>query len=166
MNDATKYLVRAVDRRPEDGIRIRHPFNAASEVHMMRLSDRTGLARQGVSLARVPPGKESFVLHAHTLQEEWVYVLDGHGHVQFGTTEIAIAPGDFIGFPTDGVPHVIRNTSAADLLYLQGGERREGDRGIFPTLGKVGYQHDDAHMALIDADAIQVLPFTAWFENG
>jgi uncharacterized cupin superfamily protein len=163
--DPSKYIVRAVDRASAQAQCVRHPFNAASEIWMTRLGDRTGLTRQGVSLARVPAGKESFILHAHTLQEEWVYVLAGRGHVQLGTVEAAIAAGDFIGFPTDGTPHVIRNSSDADLVFLQGGERRDGDRGIFPTIGKIGYHHDDGHMALVDADQIEVLPFTAWFRD-
>jgi uncharacterized cupin superfamily protein len=127
--DASKYLVRSTDRRPDDAMHVRHPFNPASEIHMIRLGDRTGLTRIGVSLARVPAGKESFILHAHTLQEEWVFVLEGRGHVQLGAqgeVEVEIAAGDFIGFPTDGTPHVIRNRSDADLVFLQGGERREG----------------------------------------
>jgi uncharacterized cupin superfamily protein len=152
-------------RERGDALRVRHPFNAASEIHMTRLSDRTGLTRQGVSLGRVPPGKESFVMHAHTLQEEWVYVLAGQGHVQLGDSDVAIEAGDFVGFPTDGTPHVIRNTSREDLVFLQGGERRKGDRGVFPTLGKIGWEHDDGHMALVDAEHVQVLPFTAWFED-
>ncbi len=131
---------------------------------MTRLSDPTGLVRQGVSLARIPAGKESFVLHAHTLQEEWVYVLSGRGHVRFGDTDVAIEAGDFLGFPTDGTPHLIRNTSDADLVFLQGGERREGDRAVFPTLGKVGWDHDEAHMALVDVDHIELKPFSKWFE--
>ena len=149
--DPSKYIVRAVDRASADELRVRHPFNAASEIWMTRLGD--------------PAGKESFILHAHTLQEEWVYVLAGRGDVQLGTLEVAIAAGDFIGFPTDGTPHVIRNSSDADLVFLQGGERREGDRGIFPTIGKVGWHHDDGHLALVDADQIEVLPFTAWFRD-
>jgi uncharacterized cupin superfamily protein len=163
--DPSKYIVRAADRPAADAQRIRHPLNPASEIHMTRLSDPTGLTRQGVSMARVPPGKESFVLHAHTLQEEWVYVLQGRGHVQFGDALVAIESGDFIGFPTDGTPHVVRNTSDADLVFLQGGERREGDRGVFPTLGKVGYHDGDGHVALVPMDAILRMPFSAWMAD-
>jgi uncharacterized cupin superfamily protein len=162
VTDPNKYIVRAGDRRPADEMHVRHPFNPASEVHMTRLGDRTGLTRTGVSIARVPAGKESFILHAHTLEEEWVFVLSGHGHVRIGDADLPIAPGDFVGFPPDGTPHVVRNTSDAELVYLQGGERRSGDRGIFPTIGKIGFTHDDGHMTLVDVDALQVLPFSAW----
>jgi uncharacterized cupin superfamily protein len=165
VTDPAKYIVRAEERRPSDEMHVRHPFNPASEIHMTRLGDRTGLVRLGVSIARVPAGKESFVLHAHTLDEEWVFVLSGHGHVRLGDTELPIGPGDFIGFPTDGTPHVVRNTSDAELVYLQGGERRPGDRGIFPTLRKIGFPQDDGHMALIDVDDVTVLPFSAWLAD-
>ncbi len=84
--------------------------------------------------------------------------------MRFGDVEVEIAAGDFIGFPTDGTPHVIRNSSDADLVFLQGGERREGDRGVFPTLGKIGFEQGDS-MALIDADAVQLVPFSAWFAD-
>jgi len=165
VSDPTKYLVRAADRTPADELHVRHPFNPASEIHMTRLGDRTGLTRIGISIARVPAGKESFILHAHTLEEEWVYVLSGSGHVQLGDDELPIGPGDFVGFPPDGTPHVIRNRSDAELVYLQGGERRPGDRGIFPTIGKIGFPHDDTQMTLVDMDALQLLPFSAWTEE-
>ncbi len=156
------HLVRTSQLEGHDELHISHPLNDRSEVFMTRLSDPTGLTHLGISLARVPPGKESFALHAHSVQEEWIYVVSGRGHVQLDDELVPIETGDFLGFPAGGPAHLVRNTSEEQLVYLQGGDRREGDRGRFPDLGKVAYQHDDGHMALIDEDAVELRPFTDW----
>jgi uncharacterized cupin superfamily protein len=59
----------------------RHPFNPASEMQLTSLGDPTGLKRVGVHLVRVPPGRESFIPHAHSVMEEFVFVLEGAGEV-------------------------------------------------------------------------------------
>jgi uncharacterized cupin superfamily protein len=141
---------------------LRHPLNDRSEIFMTRLSDRTGLSHLGVSLARIPAGKESFALHVHTVQEEWIYILSGNGHVRLDDHELEIRPGDFVGFPPNGPAHVVRNTSDTDLVYLQGGDRRAGDLGRFPELRRVSYQHDEAHMAIVMEDQIEIRPFSDW----
>lgn len=145
---------------------VSHPLNERSEIFMTRLSDPSGLSHLGISLARIPPGKESFALHKHTVQEEWIYVVSGQGHVRLDEVELELRPGDFVGFPANGPAHLVRNTSDADLVYLQGGDRRAGDRGHFPELGRVAYQHDEGHMALIPEDQIELRPFTDWIAKG
>ena len=160
-----EHLVRTSELAPNGDMRVRHPLNDRSEIFMTRLSDRTGLTHLGISKARLPPGKESFALHVHTLQEEWIFVLSGQGHVRLDDEELPIGPGDFVGFPSNGPAHLIRNTSDEDLVYLQGGDRRKGDRGRFPELGLVGYEHDEGHMALIPEDGIELRPFSDWIAN-
>lgn len=145
---------------------VSHPLNERSEIFMTRLSDPSGLSHLGISLARIPPGKESFALHKHTVQEEWIYVVSGRGHVRLDDAELELRPGDFVGFPANGPAHLVRNTSETDLVYLQGGDRRAGDRGHFPELGRVAYQHDEGHMALIPEDRIEIRPFTDWIAKG
>ncbi|MCA9654893.1 MAG: cupin domain-containing protein [Myxococcales bacterium] len=161
------HLVRTHELDPATALHVSHPFNERSELFMQRLSDPAGLSHLGVSLARVPPGKESFALHRHTIQEEWIYVVSGRGHVRLDDQELPVEPGDFLGFPASGPAHLVRNTSTdEDLVYLQGGDRRTGDRGHFPELGKVSYQHDEGHMAFVDEDQVQVLPYTRWLAKG
>lgn len=74
-----KHLVRTSALKPEDAVRIRHPLNPNSDVHLHSLGDRVGMQRCQLHLARLPPGKESFIAHAHGLQEEFVYILEGEG---------------------------------------------------------------------------------------
>lgn len=160
--ERTRHIVRTSTLDPKAAIHVSHPFNDASEVFMSRLSDPAGLTHLGISLARIPPGKESFSLHVHSIQEEWIYVVSGRGHVRLDDEEHPIGPGDFVGFPAGGPAHLVRNTSDEELVFLQGGDRRKGDRGYFPALRKIGYQHDEGHMALIDEDHVDLLPFTRW----
>lgn len=158
----TDYLVRTPELDSGEAMHVSHPLNPRSEIFMTRLGDRTGLTHLGISLARVPPGKQSFALHVHTLQEEWMYVIAGRGHVRIDDHELSIEPGDFIGFPANGPAHLVCNTGEGDLVYLQGGDRRPGDWGRFPELGKVAFEHDDGHMALVPMDQIEIRPFSDW----
>lgn len=162
MSTDPKHLVPTRGNASIPTMHVRHPFNPRSDVAMTLLSDATGMTRLGVSLARVPPGKESYIPHSHMLCEEWVYVLEGHGMVLLGDREHEIGPGDFLGFPTDGTVHHLRNTGSEDLVFLQGGERREGDVGRFPTLGKLGLHLGDGNMRFVSESDVDSLPFSAW----
>lgn len=162
MSTDPKHLVHTRGNASIPSMRVRHPFNPRSDISMTLLSDATGMKRVGVSLGRVPAGKESFIPHSHLLCEEWVYVLEGHGVVLLDDREHAIGPGDFLGFPTDGTVHHLRNTGGEDLVFLQGGERREGDVGRFPTLGKLGLHFGDETMRFVSESEVHSLPFSAW----
>jgi len=113
-----------------------HPWNPNSEMRGVQLARLAGLSRTGVSLAHIPPGRESFVYHSHELEEEWLYILSGTGTADIDGGEYEVGPGDFMGFPTPSVPHHLRNTGAEDLVYLMGGESRDAEVATFPRLGK------------------------------
>jgi uncharacterized cupin superfamily protein len=134
MNDRPE-LIRATDAAAKSG-RHSHPWNPKSEMHGVQLARLAGLKRTGVSLARIPPGKESFVYHSHEREEEWLYILSGTGTAEIDGGEYEVGPGDFMGFPTPSVAHHLRNTGSEDLVYLMGGETRETDIATFPRLGK------------------------------
>jgi len=129
-------LVRAADRAAMREESFRHPLNPKSELHGYMLSRQMGLSRVGVSLLRVPPGKESFVYHSHETEEEFCYVLSGRGLAEVGDESFEVGPGDFLGFPAGGPAHHMRNTGAEDLVYLSGGEQRDIEIADFPRLGK------------------------------
>lgn len=134
-SNAKHPLVKVGDRKPEEVFS--HPLNPRSQMHWVPLSDAVGLKRTGVHLIRVPAGKESAVYHSHTAEEEWIFVLSGHGIAEIDEREYEVGPGDFMGFPTPSVGHHLRNESDEDLLYLVGGERRDVEIAEFPHLGKV-----------------------------
>jgi uncharacterized cupin superfamily protein len=127
-------LIHAADR-PEE-ILGAHPLNRSSEMHYVSLSDAVGLQRIGVHVIRLRPGKESCVYHSHTTEEEWIYILSGHGLAEIDGDEHEVGAGDFMGFPTPSVGHHLKNPFTEDLVYLVGGERREIEIGEFPRLGK------------------------------
>lgn len=113
-----------------------HPWNPKSELTGVQLARLTGLKRTGVSLARIAPGRESFVYHSHEREEEWIYILSGTGTAEIDGGEYQVGPGDFMGFPAPSVAHHLRNTGSEDLVYLMGGENCEVEIASFPRLGK------------------------------
>ncbi|MDH3840938.1 MAG: cupin domain-containing protein [Chromatiales bacterium] len=113
-----------------------HPWNPQSEITGTHLSGLAGLKRTGVSLVRIPPGKESFAYHAHHREEEWIYILAGRGIALVDGREYELDPGDFIAFPTPSVPHNLRNPNEEDLVYMMGGDNLDFEVADFPTLDK------------------------------
>jgi len=67
-----------------------HPWNPHSLITGTRLAPLVGLQRTGVSVARMPPGKESFVYHSHHREEEWVYILSGRGIAEIDGEEFEV----------------------------------------------------------------------------
>lgn len=137
---AARSLVTAAELAAAEEVLLSHPLNPASEMHIRAidhksLSEVCGLRRLGVHLVRVPPGKESAIYHVHQGEEEFLYILSGHGVAEIGEEEHAIGPGDFMGF-APGVAHHLRNTSAEDLVYLMAGERNELEIADFPRQKK------------------------------
>ena len=141
-NDAEKFIVRAAT--DPDGQTFQHPFNPHSEIHIRPLSRLTGMSRLGVSQARVPPGKESFIYHTHHCEEEFIYILSGRGVAEIGDQEYEVAAGDFMAFPTPSVGHHLRNPFDEDLVYLTGGENRSVEIADFPRIGKRMYRTEEA----------------------
>ena len=89
-----------------------------------------------MNIARMPPGKESFVYHSHQHEEEWLYILSGRGIAEIDGDEIEVGSGDFIAFPTPSVPHHLKNPFDQDLVYLMGGEKQEDGDCRFPSTGQ------------------------------
>jgi uncharacterized cupin superfamily protein len=154
-NDAEKFIVRATTD-PDDRT-FRHPLNPHAEVHIRPLSRLTGMSRLGVSQARVPPGKESFIYHTHHCEEEFIYILSGRGVAEIGDQEYEVAAGDFMAFPTPSVGHHLRNPFDEDLVYLTGGENRSVEIADFPRIGKRMYRTEEA-IDIVDHQHIEDWP--------
>lgn len=98
-----------------------------------RLGDAFGLESFGVNLTRLEPGSVSALYHAHTVQEELVYVLEGHPTVHAGGDSYRLAPGECMGFKGGtGVAHQLVNDTDAPVTYLEIGDRRPGDSVSYP----------------------------------
>src|SRR5215467_6224021 len=62
------------------------------------LGDLFGLKNFGVNLTRLRPGALSSILHAHTVQDEFVYIVEGNPVLVTNDGELALAPGMCAGF--------------------------------------------------------------------
>lgn len=128
-----------------------HPWNADSELIGTHISRLAGFERTGVSLVRLPPGRESFVYYLHHREEEWIYILSGDGTAEIDGAEYPVGPGDFMGFPTPSVAHHLKNTGDRDLVYLMGGENRQFEIADFPRINKRMVRRGDS-MDIYDLD--------------
>jgi uncharacterized cupin superfamily protein len=97
------------------------------------LGDVFGLANFGVNLTRLAPGSMSALRHAHTRQDEFVYILEGNPTLITDAGETALAPGMCAGFRAgSGDAHHLVNRSDKDVVYLEVGDRTPGDGASYP----------------------------------
>ena len=136
MNDGTRKVLWKAEEIAAHGRRFKQRLNPDSEFTGALLSRLAGMSRAHVTLARLPAGKDSFAYHAHMMEEEWIYILSGRGVAEIDGESREVGPGDFMGFPTPSVPHLLTNPFDEDLVYLMGGEDRPLDVLEYPTLGK------------------------------
>lgn len=97
------------------------------------LGDLFGLKNFGVNLTTLHPGGESALMHRHSRQDEFVYVLEGEPTLVTDRGEVALSPGMCAGFPARGVAHQLVNRTDADVVYLEIGDRTPGDEGSYPN---------------------------------
>lgn len=98
-----------------------------------RLGDHFGLRNFGVNLTTLAPGAVSSLQHAHTRQDEFIYVVSGRITLLLGEKEYALEPGMVAGFPAQGPAHCLRNDGAAEASYLEIGDRTPGDEASYPN---------------------------------
>lgn len=135
MTQKNPFLLRASEIAEQESS-FSHPWNPNSSITGTQMSRLVGLTRVGVSFAKIPPGKESFVYHAHHREEEWLYIISGRGIAEIDGEEFEVGAGDFMGFPTPSVAHHLRNPYDEELVYLMGGENLDVEIADFPRLGK------------------------------
>lgn len=97
-----------------------------------QLGDVFGLSRFGVNLTILPPGAQSALLHRHTEQEEFVYILSGHPTLRTEAGEVLLEPGMCVGFSANGIAHHLVNRTGEEVHYLEVGDRSATDQGEYP----------------------------------
>jgi uncharacterized cupin superfamily protein len=147
------YVMRAadIDRHAQS---FSHPWNPNSELRGTVLGRALGLQRTGVNLARVAPGKESFIYHSHHTEEEWIYILKGRGMARIDEVEYEVGPGDFMAFPTPSVAHHLANPFTEELVYLMGGENHDTEVADFPDQRKRMFRRTNG-VDIFDLDQAQ-----------
>jgi len=133
--------VRAADVPPRQKVsNYPEPFASRVAGRQKRvLGDLFGLTNFGVNLTRLAPGAMSSIRHAHTRQDEFVYIVAGNPVLVTNAGERALEPGMCAGFRAGSMDaHHLINRTAADVLYLEIGDRIPGDSAVYPD--------DDLHL--------------------
>lgn len=92
-----------------------------------------GLTDFGVNLTTLAPGSVSSLRHAHTRQDEFVYVLEGELTLVTDEGETRLAEGMCAGFRAgSGNAHHLVNRSDRPGSFLEMGSRTAGDAGSYP----------------------------------
>ncbi len=98
------------------------------------LGDLFGLSNFGVNLTRLVPGACSALRHAHSKQEEFLYVLEGNPVLITDQGETLLAPGMCAGFKAGTADaHQLVNRTDRDVLYVEIGDRTPGDSVSYPV---------------------------------
>lgn len=98
-----------------------------------RVGDHFGLRNFGVNLTRLAPGAATALRHAHTKQDEFVYVIEGRPVLVTNDGEEALGPGMCVGFPAGtGNAHHVVNRTGEDVVLLEIGDRTPGDEAAYP----------------------------------
>lgn len=93
-----------------------------------------GLQRLGVNHETLPPGARSALPHAHSHDEELVYVISGHPDLWLDGELHRLQPGDAAAFPPGtGIAHCLINNTREDVQILVVGETHAEDRVVYPA---------------------------------
>ena len=107
------------------------------------LGDLFGLINFGVNLTRLAPNGVSALRHAHTKQDEFIYVLQGYPTLHTDEGRTRLSPGMCAGFKAGtGNGHHLINETTEDVVYIEVGDRTPGDEG--------GYPDDDLKALLVE----------------
>ena len=98
-----------------------------------QLGDVFGLANFGVNLTRLAPDAISALRHAHSKQDEFIYILEGSPVLITDAGETQLSPGMCAGFRAGtGNGHQLVNRTTEEVVYLEVGDRTAGDSATYP----------------------------------
>jgi uncharacterized cupin superfamily protein len=109
------------------------------------LGDVFGLSNFGVNLTKLLPGAVSALRHAHSRQDEFIYILQGHPVLITDAGETQLSPGMCSGIKAGtGNGQQLLNRSNEEVTYLEIGDRSAGDAVVYPD--------DDLQAVLVDGE--------------
>jgi uncharacterized cupin superfamily protein len=141
----TPPAINAIDVPPRAAVSFYpEPFASLMKGRQKRLlGEFFGLRNFGINLTRLAPNGMSALRHAHTKQDEFVYVVQGTPTLRTNEGSVRLAPGMCVGFPAGtGNAHHLKNETNEDVLYLEIGDRTAGDEAAYPD--------DDLHLERLD----------------
>jgi uncharacterized cupin superfamily protein len=117
------------------------------------LGDYFGLTNFGVNIVQLAPGAISSLRHAHSSQDEFVYIVQGEPMLVTDNGETILKPGSSAGFKAGtGHAHQLVNRTQSKVIYLEVGDRSVPDEVAYPdddlavsvdARGKVDFRHKD-----------------------
>jgi uncharacterized cupin superfamily protein len=130
------------------------PFRAANQLrYNRRLGAHAGLKNFGVNITRIVPGGQSSFRHAHSAQDEFIYVLSGEAVLETNGGAQTLGPGMCAGFPAGtGDAHRFLNRSDADVLLLVVGDKSAGDDVSYPDIDMHGRMGADGKYSFTRKD--------------
>lgn len=115
----------------EDDGNATYPHDAERFTFGAPLGRALGLTRIGIHHERLPPGRRSSYPHAESLEEEFIYVLEGHPDAWINGALHRLQPGDAVAFPAGtGICHTFINNSESDVRLMVVGEANKPDNRI------------------------------------
>lgn len=130
------------------------PFRPGQRMrHYRHLGHFGGIGNYGVNLVRVEPGGQSSARHAHSRQDELVYVLSGELVLVTNAGEEVVKPGTCVAFPAGtGDAHHFLNRGTADATFLVVGDRTAGDEVSYPDIDLAWRAGPDGKKAYFQKD--------------
>ena len=130
------------------------PFRSANEQRWnRRLGNHAQLTNFGVNLVRIVPGGQSSCRHAHTRQDEFIYVLQGDVELETNAGVEQLSAGMCAGFKAGtGNAHRFVNRSASDVMLLVVGDRTAGDAVSYPDVDMHGQPQPDGKLVFTHKD--------------
>ncbi|HBR00609.1 MAG: cupin domain-containing protein [Roseofilum sp. Belize BBD 4] len=131
------------------------PFASLMEARSKRkLADRFEIENFGVNLTELAPGGMSALLHHHTKQDEFIYIVSGTPTLLINEQEYLLNPADCMGFKAgDGVAHQLINRTKELVVYLEIGDRTPGDEVNYPNNDLKGTQLEDGAWSFTHQDS-------------
>ena len=153
MTQRPPFIVNALDVPEEEGA-----YPPPFDEEKLSLGRNLGQAAQTVAIGlwqeRIPPGRRTSFTHAHSHEEELVYLLAGTCTVRLvypdgRREEWPMTGGDVASFPAGtGIAHCFRNDGAPggeDCVLLCVGERKRDVDGVWYPDDAAYDEHRRAH---------------------
>ncbi|BAO45223.1 cupin domain-containing protein [Thiolapillus brandeum] len=118
-----------------------------------KLGDYFNLKNFGVNLTILEPGAVSALAHHHSLQDEFIHVLEGNPTLIIGDSEYLLSPGDCCGFPSgQGIAAQLVNHSDQPASFLEIGDRTAEDEVVYPDDDLKAVQLPDGRWQFLHRD--------------
>ncbi|MFN3696614.1 MAG: cupin domain-containing protein [Pseudobdellovibrio sp.] len=96
---------------------------------------KLGLSRIGINYEILRPGDRSSWPHAHSHDEEFIFILEGNPDLWIDGNLHPLKPGDCVGFvPGTGYAHTLINNSDKDVRAIVVGDSGHAEDKIFYPL--------------------------------